>query len=71
MHLALCGSAILLTGITVPTGVASHAGASPRIQPASVNSSALAVIGTISASNLAGTAIDVDDDTVYFSALNV
>ena len=68
MLLALVGAAALLAGIAVPMGVTSQAGASPRIQPASVSSSAWAVIGTISALVLAGTAIDVDDDTVYFAA---
>ena len=71
MLLALVGSAALLVGISVPAGLASQAGASSRIQPASVSSSAWAVIGTISASLPAGTAIDVDDDTVYFAATDL
>jgi len=66
--MALGGSAALFAGIAGPMGVASQAGASPQIKPASVSSSAWAVIGTISGSPLAGTAIDINDDTVYFSA---
>lgn len=71
MLLALVGAAALLAGIAVPMGVASQAGASPQIKPASVSSSAWAIIGTINASFPAGTAIDVDDDTVYFAATDL
>lgn len=71
MLLALVGSAALLAGMAGPLGIASEAGASSRVQPASVSSSAWAVMGTIGGQGITtppyGTAIDLTDDTVYLS----